>query len=62
VRVRWAPEELELEVIDDNGGGSEERLAGIKERVAVYGGRLEAGPGPHGGFRVRAHLPLAGVR
>lgn len=62
VRVRFAPEELELEVTDDNGRGSEERLAGIRERVAVYGGRLEAGPGPEGGFRVRAHLPLAGVR
>jgi signal transduction histidine kinase len=60
--VRWAPEELELEVIDDTGGGPEERLAGIKERVAVYGGRLEAGPDSNGGFRVRAHLPLAGVR
>ena len=62
IRVRWAPEELELEVIDDTGGGPEERLAGIKERVAVYGGRLEAGPDSNGGFRVRAHLPLAGVR
>jgi signal transduction histidine kinase len=62
VRVRYAPEELELEVIDDNGGGSEEQLAGIRERVAVYGGRFEAGPGENGGFRVRAHLPLAGVR
>jgi signal transduction histidine kinase len=60
--VRYAPEELELEVIDDNGGGSEEQLAGIRERVAVYGGRFEAGPGENGGFRVRAHLPLAGVR
>ena len=63
VRIRYAPEELELDVIDDNGnGGGEERLAGLRERVAVYGGRLEVGPGPDGGFRIRAHLPLAGVR
>jgi signal transduction histidine kinase len=62
VRVRYTPEELELEVIDDNGGGSEERLTAIRERVAVYGGHLEAGPGPDGGFQMRARLPLAGVR
>jgi signal transduction histidine kinase len=62
VRVRYAPEELELEVLDGSGPGSEERLAGIRERVAVYGGRLDAGPGPNGAYRVHARLPLAGVR
>jgi signal transduction histidine kinase len=33
-------------------------LVGMHERVALYGGRLAAGPGPDGGFEVRATLPL----
>lgn len=36
-------------------------LIGMRERVAVAGGRLVAGPGPgRTGFRVAASLPLAG--
>jgi signal transduction histidine kinase len=33
-------------------------LRGMRERAAVYGGRLEAGPGPEGGWRVRASLGM----
>ena len=38
------------------GGGHV--LIGMRERVAVFGGRLEAGPAPGGGFRVSACLPV----
>ncbi|QKG19028.1 signal transduction histidine kinase-like protein [Actinomadura verrucosospora] len=33
-------------------------LRGMRERAAAVGGELAAGPGPDGGFRVRARLPL----
>jgi signal transduction histidine kinase len=63
VVVRYLPGELEVEVLDDGdgsgpGGGSGQGLTGIRERVEVYGGRLQAGATPQGGFAVRARLPL----
>jgi signal transduction histidine kinase len=33
-------------------------LTGMRERAAVYGGSVSAGPGPAGGWDVHAHLPL----
>ena len=33
-------------------------LIGMRERVALFGGRLSAGPAPLGGFTVRADLPM----
>jgi len=33
-------------------------LAGMRERVALLGGQLRAGPEPDGGFAVRAILPM----
>jgi signal transduction histidine kinase len=66
VLVRYGEGEIELEVVDEspaaasvNDGGF--GLAGMRERVAVYGGEFEAGPRPEGGFRVRAKLPLVGA-
>jgi signal transduction histidine kinase len=67
VIVRYTPEDLELEVLDDgagtgNGGGSGHGLAGLRERVAVYGGELEAGRRADGGYALRARLPLGSAR
>ena len=55
VHVRYRADAVELEVVDDglgNGdaGGSGHGLVGIRERVGVYGGELEAGPQPEGGL------------
>ena len=63
VTVRYSPSDLILEIVDDGsgsggGGGSGQGLAGIRERVATYGGELTAGRGASGGFTVRARLPL----
>jgi signal transduction histidine kinase len=36
-------------------------LLGLRERLALYGGELAAGPRPEGGWRLRAVLPLTGL-
>jgi signal transduction histidine kinase len=64
VRVRYGDDSLELEIIDDGAGGREpvasggHGLVGMRERVALYGGRLDAGRRPSGGFAVRVLLPI----
>ncbi len=57
--------ELEILVVDDGRGATGPRgtsdgrgIVGMRERASVLGGRLDARPGPNGGFIVRAVLPL----
>jgi signal transduction histidine kinase len=66
LRLGYAPGALKLAVEDEgkavtavgrrmpDGHG----IVGMRERVAALGGRLSAGPGPEGGYRVLAELPL----
>jgi signal transduction histidine kinase len=63
VVVRYEAEAVELEVADDGPGvsaanGTGHGLVGMRERVALYGGDLEAGQRHEGGWALRARLPL----
>lgn len=63
VSIRYAPAELTVEVRDDGDGpkpgdGLGHGLVGIRERVKIYGGEVETGAGPRGGFVLSARLPL----
>jgi signal transduction histidine kinase len=67
VTVRYGDRSLEIEVADDGAGGSAPNgdghgLVGMRERIALYDGDLDAGPTPNGGFAVRARLPLERTR
>ncbi|MPV89877.1 sensor histidine kinase [Georgenia ruanii] len=64
VLLQWLPGALTLQVDDDGRGaaapsdGKGQGLVGMRERAALFGGTVQAGPRPGGGFRVRVQLPL----
>ncbi|MEV6399741.1 sensor histidine kinase [Streptomyces sp. NPDC051907] len=66
VSIDYGDEELSVEVVDDGRGAAENGSAaahgfgivGMRERVGLLHGELSAGPGPEGGFRVSARLPV----
>jgi signal transduction histidine kinase len=68
VTIGYRDQEVTVEVTDDGRGavppasdgrvGTGHGLIGMRERVAAFGGDLQVGPRPGGGFRVAARLPL----
>ncbi|MGH8899586.1 MAG: sensor histidine kinase [Egibacteraceae bacterium] len=66
IAVRYREGEFALEVRDNgvgaatkSNGGQGRGIIGMRERVALFGGSLEAGPKADRGFEVRARFPLA---
>jgi signal transduction histidine kinase len=67
VLLRWSDDRLELDISDtgqglavaapDGDGPLGQGLLGMRERVALCGGDLQAGPSVRGGFRVHATIP-----
>jgi signal transduction histidine kinase len=65
VLLRYAPDAVHVVVVDSGQGdasaadGAGHGLTGMRERAALYGGSVQAGPRPGGGFQVTAVLPTA---
>jgi signal transduction histidine kinase len=63
VTLRYEPDGLLLQVTDDGLGaaaaadGVGHGLTGMRERIEMYGGTVQAGPLPGGGYQVTAQLP-----
>lgn len=63
VHVTVQKDSVAVSVVDDGHGGRTDRAGGhglvsIRERAAMFGGRVDIGAGPDGGYCVRAQLPL----
>ena len=69
VAVRTHAGGVDVDVVDDGRGqarggalaGGGRGIPGMRERAALLGGALQAGPEPDGGFGVHARLPLEAV-
>jgi signal transduction histidine kinase len=63
VRLRYRADSVEVEVTDDGVGAAQpgvgRGLIGMRERVALFDGELDAGSRLGGGFGVRARIPVA---
>ncbi len=64
VRISYRADDVDIAIVDDGPGaaaanGHGHGLVGIRERVAVVGGTVEAGPAEGGGFSVHARLPYS---
>jgi signal transduction histidine kinase len=63
VRIDYGPPVTEVEVYNGSGGTAMDTtrsgfgLVGLRERVATLGGRLHAGPGDDGSWRLAARIP-----
>ena len=73
VTISYLPDSVTVDITDQGTDapaarvpaprtGAGHGIIGMRERVAVFGGEFAAGPGPGGGFRVRARFPIAEVR
>lgn len=67
VTVQYGLDAVAIDVVDDGRGATGHHpdrdgrgLVGMLQRAAVLGGTVETGPTEHGGFRVRARLPVNG--
>ena len=64
VDVRYGDAEVGISVRDDGVGATEPNgtsgrgLIGMRERVELFGGDLDAGPNAGGGYLVSARLPV----
>jgi signal transduction histidine kinase len=63
VLLRWGEDDLVVQVTDDGRttpapGEPGQGLTGMRERSALFGGEVSAGPTASGGWRVRATLPV----